>query len=79
MTLPTTYARRASVLPAALGIMALLSAACGADRPTPSLEQPCDSDNGRLSLPDGFCATVFADNQVQRAAVAAYVWSLSHV
>lgn len=61
MTLPSAYARRASIL-AALGIMVLLSAACGADRPTPTLQQPCDSDNGGLTLPDGFCATVFADS-----------------
>jgi glucose/arabinose dehydrogenase len=30
--------------------------------PTPRSEYTCDEDNGSITLPSGFCATVFADN-----------------
>lgn len=41
----------------------VLAAACSSDRKTASAPtQPCASDNGGLTLPDGFCATVFADS-----------------
>jgi glucose/arabinose dehydrogenase len=44
------------------GIVAL-SAACGAPTSGNAPAMPaCASDNGGLSLPPGFCATVFADN-----------------
>jgi hypothetical protein len=58
----------------------VLAAGCSSDRKTASsAPQQCASDNGGLTLPDGFCAMVFADSsQAQLAAVAAYVWSLSH-
>jgi hypothetical protein len=63
----------------------VLAAGCSSDRKTTSsATQQCSSDNGGLTLPDGFCATVFADSigraqlsQAQPAAVAAYVWSRS--
>lgn len=43
-------------------LIALLLAACRSER-TPSVaRQPCASDNGGLTLPAGFCATVFADS-----------------
>jgi glucose/arabinose dehydrogenase len=61
--------RTAATLPLAL---ALLAAACGegsravrdADARTPAAAAPapprCDADNGGITLPPGFCATVFA-------------------
>jgi hypothetical protein len=45
---------------ALLGAPLLLGvpAACGADAP----QQGCAADMGGITLPPGFCATVFADN-----------------
>jgi glucose/arabinose dehydrogenase/mono/diheme cytochrome c family protein len=41
----------------------VLAAGCSSDRKTASsAPQQCASDNGGLTLPDGFCATVFADS-----------------
>lgn len=34
----------------------------GANAQTPPREHTCDEDNGSITLPSGFCATVFADN-----------------
>ena len=41
----------------------VLAAGCSSDRKTTSsATQQCSSDNGGLTLPAGFCATVFADS-----------------
>jgi glucose/arabinose dehydrogenase len=39
----------------------LMVAACGGDAPPAVAPAACDPDNAGLTLPDGFCATVFAD------------------
>lgn len=44
----------------ALAGMALIVIGCG-EKPA-AIAQACDPDNGGITLPDGFCATVFADN-----------------
>ncbi len=47
----------------------VLAAGCSSDRKTASsARQSCASDNGGLTLPDGFCATVFADSVGGKAA-----------
>jgi len=44
------------------GVAALvIASACGADRASSTAEPGCEPDNGGITLPDGFCATVFAD------------------
>ncbi len=43
-------------LTAALALAGLVSLASGSTD-----DRPCDPDNGGITLPDGFCATVFAD------------------
>jgi glucose/arabinose dehydrogenase/mono/diheme cytochrome c family protein len=48
-----------------LGILLLTgspSSAQNADRTAVGAAQPCAGDNGGITLPPGFCATVFADN-----------------
>jgi glucose/arabinose dehydrogenase len=53
-------------------VVAMLASACGsepgaedtastADVPSPPAAEQCDPDDGGLTLPDGYCATVFAD------------------
>jgi len=47
--------------PKTLPVLLVLAAACAPSAaPAPSF--PCADDNGGISLPDGFCATVFADD-----------------
>jgi glucose/arabinose dehydrogenase len=44
------------------GLAALIVAtACGAEQRSSTAAMACDPDNGGITLPDGFCATVFAD------------------
>lgn len=44
------------------GLLALLLAGCApADAPTTAAPGDCDPDNGGITLPQGFCAVVFAD------------------
>ena len=38
------------------------TATASAGAQTPAREHTCDEDNGSITLPSGFCATVFADN-----------------
>ncbi len=62
-----TRARRNALRTAALGTAALLLAtgsSFGAEQryATPIGTRVCASDNGGITLPSGFCATVFADN-----------------
>ena len=46
-----------------LATIILLATGCSAERASQSTaSQPCAADNGGLTLPDGFCATVFADS-----------------
>src|SRR3989440_12036581 len=49
----------------AVGAAVLLLTAGSPDRPTAAVPR-CDPDNGGITLPDGFCAVVVAD-QVGRA------------
>jgi glucose/arabinose dehydrogenase/mono/diheme cytochrome c family protein len=62
MTLFMTFAHRRFVFSSVLVLTALLTVGCRADRVPSAANQPCASDNGGLILPDGFCATVFADS-----------------
>src|SRR5258708_32582281 len=43
-------------------LTASLSVAQDADRTVAGGARPCAGDNGAITLPPGFCATVFADN-----------------
>src|SRR5712671_1547419 len=62
-TFCTMFPRRLIGLLALLAALTLLAVGCGDNRAaTSSASQPCASDNGGLTLPDGFCATVFADS-----------------
>lgn len=64
---------------ALLTALAVASVACAGTDPSASVQSapaadfPCDADNGGLTLPDGFCATVFADEvgAVRHLAVSA--------
>ena len=51
---------------AGLGVLLALATACGEKPPASSsasaAAQRCDPENGGITLPSGFCATVFADN-----------------
>jgi glucose/arabinose dehydrogenase len=51
---------------AGLGVLLALATACGEKPPVSSsasaAAQRCDPENGGITLPSGFCATVFADN-----------------
>jgi glucose/arabinose dehydrogenase/mono/diheme cytochrome c family protein len=78
MTLLSHRPRRAAILSSLLATAALLAAPHSI---VPSLAQPasstaqnnaCTGDNGGITLPPGFCATVFADNlgHVRHMAVA---------
>src|SRR5215468_6997634 len=52
-------ARRPAIILRILGVL-LLSAS--ASEGAAAAAQPCAGDNGGITLPAGFCATVFADN-----------------
>jgi glucose/arabinose dehydrogenase len=45
-----------------LAVAAIVIGAASAAAPAHSRAVPCDADNAHLTLPPGFCATVFADN-----------------
>jgi glucose/arabinose dehydrogenase/mono/diheme cytochrome c family protein len=56
-------ARFAALACPVLGILLASASPSGAqDRPTPTPAGACADDNGGITLPPGFCATVFADN-----------------
>jgi glucose/arabinose dehydrogenase len=58
-----THTRPAPRLVTILGVAVVMATACRDGGGTSSADtQPCASDNGGLTLPDGFCATVFADS-----------------
>jgi len=45
-----------------LALLVPVAVACGQNRPRASAQNPqCDADNGDITLPAGFCASVFAD------------------
>ncbi len=49
-------------IPVPAGLVTLLLAGCApADAPTSAAPGDCDPDNGGITLPEGFCAVVFAD------------------
>jgi glucose/arabinose dehydrogenase/mono/diheme cytochrome c family protein len=68
MTRPIVRTRPGAGFITMLAILAILNilvlaAGCSSDRKTASTATPqCASDNGGLTLPEGFCATVFADS-----------------
>lgn len=55
-------ARRLFHFSTTVALGALLSAGCNNDRTQSAAVQRCASDNGGMTLADGFCATVFADS-----------------
>jgi hypothetical protein len=61
-----TWMARGAVLSAGMlaisPLTASLSVAQDADRTVAGGARPCTGDNGGITLPPGFCATVFADN-----------------
>jgi glucose/arabinose dehydrogenase/mono/diheme cytochrome c family protein len=62
-TRATMYNRRGYGTTAILGAAVMLSVACGTSRDAQSSTAvACAADNGGLTLPNGFCATVFADS-----------------
>ena len=71
------FKKTSILLPAVLFLSALLVAGCGnsaneAENSRASVEIVCDSDNGGLTLPDGFCASVVVDSigQARHIAIA---------
>jgi glucose/arabinose dehydrogenase len=54
-------ARRPAIILHVLGVL-LLSASASAAQEGAAAAPPCAGDNGGITLPPGFCATVFADN-----------------
>jgi glucose/arabinose dehydrogenase/cytochrome c553 len=49
--------------PATIAAVLVLAAGCNTEKAAPTIAaQPCATDNGGITLPDGFCATVFADS-----------------
>jgi glucose/arabinose dehydrogenase/mono/diheme cytochrome c family protein len=55
--------RVVAILALTIALTVALAVACtDRDAQTSVAQQPCASDNGGLTLPDGFCATVFADS-----------------
>ena len=75
--------RTTSIAAPVLALLAVLSSCSTADRPASdtasvaaaadSTPAPCPGDNGGLTLPAGFCATIFADSvgSARHVAVAA--------
>lgn len=54
--------RRLLVPPALLAVLVVACVSVGADgAPTPASGAACDPDDGGITLPEGFCASVFAD------------------
>jgi hypothetical protein len=70
---PANRARVAKFFPLCVPIMALLLAADSSSAQDSAAAQPCAAENGGITLPQGFCATVFADNvgHARQMAVAA--------
>lgn len=56
------YRHRQSRPLSVLGVTLMMAAACRSERTAAVASQPCANDNGGLTLPAGFCATVFADS-----------------
>src|SRR5258707_11654734 len=55
-------ARRPAIILHILGVLLLSASASAAQEGGAATAQPCVGDNGGVTLPPGFCATVFADN-----------------
>ena len=55
-------ARRPAIILHILGVLLLSASASAAQEGGAAAAQPCAGDNGGITLPPGFCATVFADN-----------------
>src|SRR5262245_16240574 len=55
-------ARRPAIILHILGVLLLSASASAAQERGAAAAQPCAGDNGGITLPPGFCATVFADN-----------------
>src|SRR5260370_24557772 len=55
-------ARRPAIILHILGVLLLSASASAAQEGGAAAARPCAGDNGGITLPPGFCATVFADN-----------------
>ena len=64
MTVSAMLCARRGAMIGLLVLIAAIGGACGtkSDSQFPTTEAACASDNGGLTLPEGFCATVFADS-----------------
>ncbi|HUD89690.1 MAG TPA: PQQ-dependent sugar dehydrogenase [Xanthobacteraceae bacterium] len=72
VSLPMGQRSRAAILSATSLFAILIAGSSAFAQANPSGAQACAGDNGGITLPSGFCATVFADNlgHVRHMAVA---------